>query len=316
MKKVFSISELPHVWASQRQDEGRTPNQSMYFYKHTIYSYGNHFPIAEIRPNGKVLMTWRGYSVSTAKHISKVRAAISHMDVVYCYSPQLGISHNLEHESLRLRGEINIIKNKRTRSHTKDNARIKLDGLISNAKRYCEAMDTTLDIQLEVLHSTPDDEMQSAYELFQYAMNLEDFDYEKAVADREKRVAKLTKKRNAEILAKNQENLAAWLEGANNSWSLRGDLTPILLRVSADKTQVETTMGAKVSYESAKALYMAIQTGDDVRGFEIDGYKVISNESKLKIGCHDIPHDEVERFASAQKWNTIKERLLSKLTKN
>jgi hypothetical protein len=88
------------------------------------------------------------------------------------------------------------------------------------------------------------------------------------------------------------------------------------LRVSADGTQIETTKGAKVSYESAKALYMAIQTGTDVRGFEIDGYKVISNEGKLKIGCHDIPHDEVERFASAQKWNTIKERLLSKLNKN
>jgi hypothetical protein len=288
----------------------------MYFYKHTIYSYGNHFPIAEIRNNGKVLMTWRGYSVSTAKHISKVRAAISHRDVAYCYNPQLDILHNLEHESKRLRDEINIIKNKRTRPHTKDNARIKLDGLITNAKRYCEAMDTTLDIQLEVLHSTPDDEMQSAYELFQYAMNLEDFDYEKAVKDREERVAKLTKKRNAEILAKNQENLAAWLNGAQNSWMLRDNITPMHLRVSADGTQIETTKGAKVSYESAKSLYMAIQTGADVRGFEIDGYKVISNESVLKIGCHDIPPTEVERFASAQKWNTIKERLLSKLNKN
>ena len=316
MKKVFSISELPHVWASQRQDEGRTPNGSMYFYKGTIYSYGNHFPIAEIRQNGKVLMTWRGYSVSTAKHISKVRAAISHRDVAYCYNPQLSILHNLEQESMRLRAEINIINNTRTRPYTKDNARISLDGIIANAKLYCEAMDTTLEIQLEILHGIPEDDKQSAYELFMYSMNLEDFDYEKAVADREKRVATYTQKRNAEILAKNQENLAAWLDGAQNSWMLRDNITPLHLRVSADGTQIETTKGAKVSYESAKSLYMAIQTGADVRGFEIDGYKVISNEGKLKIGCHDIPHDEVERFASAQKWNTIRERLLSKLTKN
>ena len=316
MKKVFSITELPHIWASQRQDEGRTPNGSMYFYKGTIYSYGNHFPIALIRPSGKVLMTWRSYSNSTAKHIRNVRAAISHMDVVYCYNPQLGISGNLVHESTRCRREIDILKNTRTRPHTKDNARIDLDSLINNAKLYCEAMDTTLEHQLEQMHKSTEEKNQEAYDLFQYAMNLETFDYEKAVADREKRVAKLTKKRDAEILAKNQENLAAWLDGAHNSWMLRDNITPMLLRVSADGTQIETTKGAKVSYESAKALYMAIQTGADVRGFEIDGYKVISNEGVLKIGCHDIPPTEVERFASAQKWNTIKERLLSKLTKN
>jgi hypothetical protein len=316
MKKVFSISELPHVWASQRQDEGRTPNGSMYFYKGTIYSYGNHFPIAEIRPSGSVLMTWRGYSVSTAKHVSKVRAAISHRNVAYCYNPQLSISDNLVQESMRLRAEINIIKNKRTRPHTKDNARIEIDGLITNAKHYCEIMDTTLEHQLEILHGIPEDDKQSAYELFMYSMNLEDFDYEKAVADREERMAKLTKKRDAEILAKNQVNLAAWLEGEQNSWMLRDNITPLHLRVSADGTQIETTKGAKVSYESAKALYMAIQTGADVRGFEIDGYKVISNESVLKIGCHDISPTEVERFASTQKWNTIKARLLSKLSKS
>lgn len=316
MKKVFSISELPHVWASQRQDEGRTSNGSMYFYKGTIYSYGNHFPIAEIRENGKVLMTWRSYSVSTAKHISKVRAAISHRDVAYCYNPQLGILHNLEHESKRLRAEINIINNTRKRPHTKDNARIEISRLIDNAKLYCEAMDTTLESQLEVLHGIPEDEKQSAYELFMYAMNLEDFDYEKAVADREERMATYTQKRDAEILAKNQVTLAAWLEGEQNSWMLRDNITPMHLRVSADGTQIETTKGAKVAYESAKSLYMAIQTGADVRGFEIDGYKVISNESVLKIGCHDISPTEVERFASSQGWNTIRERLLSKLTKN
>jgi hypothetical protein len=177
-------------------------------------------------------------------------------------------------------------------------------------------MDTTLEYQLEQMHKSTEENNQEAYDLFQYAMNLDTFDYEKAVADREKRVAKLTKKRDAEILAKNQENLAAWLNGAQNSWMLRDNITPMHLRVSADGTQIETTKGAKVSYESAKSLYMAIQTGADVRGFEIDGYKVISNESVLKIGCHDIPPTEVERFASAQKWNTIKERLLSKLNKN
>jgi hypothetical protein len=315
MKKVFSITELPHVWASQRQDEGRTPNGSMYFYKSIIYSYGSHFPIAQIRPNGKVIMTWRSYSVSTAKHISKVRSAVSHREIVYCYNPQLDVANNLENEGTRIQSEINILRNKRTRPHTKENARIDLESLINNARLYCEAMDTTLDKELDAMRLSPKESFQATYDLFKYAMDLDGFDYDKAVQERTKRIAKLEKKRNAELIAKNKVNLEQWLQGANNSWLLNDRFTPMLLRVSADGTQVETTKGAKVSYDSAKSLYMAIQSGAEVRGFQIDGYKVISNEGALKIGCHDIPQVEVERFASDQEWNTIKARLLNKLNK-
>lgn len=70
MKKSFNTSELPHIWAAQKQSEGNAG--SFYFRDATIYSYGSHFPIATIVDND-VLFTMLSYSNTTAKHISKTR---------------------------------------------------------------------------------------------------------------------------------------------------------------------------------------------------------------------------------------------------
>jgi hypothetical protein len=65
---------------------------------------------------------------------------------------------------------------------------------------------------------------------------------------------------------------------------------------------VETTKGARVSYEAAKLLYSMIKAGKDIKGHNIDGYTVISLNGVLKIGCHEIPREEVDRFAKLMNW--------------
>lgn len=78
MKTVYTNSELPHIWAHQKQDHGRSSTMS--FSDRTIYSYGRHFPIARHVTNKDgapaVLFTTNSYSVTTAKHISFTRRAI------------------------------------------------------------------------------------------------------------------------------------------------------------------------------------------------------------------------------------------------
>lgn len=84
MKQVFNTNEVAHIWAAQSQDKGRNPGGNFYFEGATMFSYGGHFPIATIEGND-VLFTLRSYSNTTAKHIGKTRAAVSHRNLIYCY---------------------------------------------------------------------------------------------------------------------------------------------------------------------------------------------------------------------------------------
>jgi hypothetical protein len=71
MKKVFPNAMVAHVWAQQKQDEGRSGNGNFSFSGPTIYSYGT--PIANIvtgtRKRKGALLTSQSYSVTTeGKH--------------------------------------------------------------------------------------------------------------------------------------------------------------------------------------------------------------------------------------------------------
>jgi hypothetical protein len=89
-RKLANLSEVAHYWANQIQEEGES--SSMFFRGNTIYSYGHHFPIAKHCTNSRgenyVLFTLRGYSNRTSKHISYVRSACNHLEIVYCLTPE------------------------------------------------------------------------------------------------------------------------------------------------------------------------------------------------------------------------------------
>lgn len=91
---------VAHNWANQLQTEARTANSSMYFDNDSIYSYRRHFCIAKhvANTNGDkaVLMTTRGYSVTTSKQISWVRNAVNHHKIIFCNDPSESITTNLE----------------------------------------------------------------------------------------------------------------------------------------------------------------------------------------------------------------------------
>lgn len=68
MPNVFPGREVAHVWNSQSQDEGRNNNGQFYFVGSRLYSYGSHFLVGFIMPDGAVLMNDSSYSITTAKH--------------------------------------------------------------------------------------------------------------------------------------------------------------------------------------------------------------------------------------------------------
>ena len=87
MKKVNSPQDTAHLFATQSQTEARTSNGSLYFYDKSIYSYGSHFCIAKFIDDKTLLFTERSYSNTTAKHISCVSHATSHINKIYCFNP-------------------------------------------------------------------------------------------------------------------------------------------------------------------------------------------------------------------------------------
>lgn len=84
VRKVVDPRQVAHLWAHQHQDEARNAGGTFYFTGDTIYSYGRHFPIARFVTSKKqsylscpIFFTTRTYSVSTSRHMSYVRNALS-----------------------------------------------------------------------------------------------------------------------------------------------------------------------------------------------------------------------------------------------
>ena len=94
MKNYQSNQKLVHAFATFQSYEGRANN--MFFKGSTIYSYGEHFPIAT-RVDEFTFFNLNGYSNTTAKHKSLVRSAISTDIILECaYPPTIGeIEYNI-----------------------------------------------------------------------------------------------------------------------------------------------------------------------------------------------------------------------------
>lgn len=76
MKTVFSGDMLFHVWANQSAPTGRRSDGRVHFDGPTLYSYGRHFALGHIMPDGAALLNADSYSISTSKHQSQTRRAV------------------------------------------------------------------------------------------------------------------------------------------------------------------------------------------------------------------------------------------------
>lgn len=83
MKHVFSNDMVAHVWAQRSQPSGYTSNRNYSFDGAVLISYST--PIAAFVPGTRkrtaCLISERSYSVSTARHISLARRAVSGVPV-------------------------------------------------------------------------------------------------------------------------------------------------------------------------------------------------------------------------------------------
>lgn len=79
-KTVFNTDEVAHIWAQQNQSWGRNGKASVYFERETIYSYGEHFPMARFTTDKRgrtvVLYNSAHYSSQTSQHQGAAWSAV------------------------------------------------------------------------------------------------------------------------------------------------------------------------------------------------------------------------------------------------
>jgi len=311
MKKVFrNSSEVCHIYVNGVQKEGRCSN--IFFYNDLIYSYGYHFCMAKKIDYNTILITDRKYSVTTSKHLSELRSAASHLDKVYCNKPEGSIWEQLPFIASDLKDNFSTLANNRKKEETKLSAKNSIQFIIENTNKLLAIFKTDITKlekefkkQSKMVSFLDDIKTIEFFDLWNVAQTMDLTLLNDLNAKRDKKVKSIQTKREKEAIKENNLKIDRWLNGENVY--LNSSLTPVLLRLTNDGEQVETSLRAYVSLKAAKVLFEMIKAGKDIKGFDIDGYTVISLNGVLTIGCHKIERTEINRFSNLMNWGQIEQ---------
>ena len=270
--------EVCHVWAQQRQSEGRAGN--IFFEGKSIYSYGRHFEAARFVDSETVLINSDRYSVSTAQHLSLIRQAIRHKQV---FTVPTMTDHRANIVYLIEQARDHFDKAKRARKRAEWEMECGRE-VVADTRAYITKFQVQVpDSHVEVWQALHTDtylnsEVQAA--LLAKARAAQ-------AAERE-----ATKQARLQREAEQAAQLEKWIAG-ELEW---GRFSAMRLRVKDD--EVQTTHGAAVPVIEARKLYRAMKAGVNIEGQQVGYYRVTRvTESELVIGCHNIPLSEVERIA-------------------
>lgn len=277
MKTVFSNSyDVMHVFAQRIQSRGKSSN--VFFENDSIYSYGYHYELARfIEINGEtcilidnrgysVTTSKRNYSVTTSKHISKITQATRQYKQYFTKNTQLKLVHSQISELNR-----KLLKARKPELYISDIIRLFNSFIqypLNNPKVYKN-----------------DKEFKEIFKIFSSVSTPELLEKAKIAQKQKELKFKRDERKALKINLKKFENYEI-------SYFINSE---DFLRISKDFQFIETSQGVKVSIDSAKLLYSRIKAKRDVKGYNIEGYTVISINGHLKIGCHNINIDSVKK---------------------
>lgn len=295
---IENLSSVAHYWANQTQDEARTGNNSFSFNGPVLTSYST--PIARIIPESRcTLITNEGYSVTTSRHLSEARQALSGLsfevpdigDIRYKMKGDKQISYlDVDHAAnlKYLKDEIkdHVLKASR--------ARVNAYWLMQRAESLLSDYNHYLD----------------CFKIKRKKISIDQFDAEemKAKAKAKKQAAAANKKAKAEkkkFLKLQKENIASWLNGADIRLSYQ---LPCYLRINKEAQTIETSKGANIPLNFCKILWRKIQQvrkekaafiPDYNHSFKVGLYTLdrIETSGNIKIGCHSIGYLELKRIS-------------------
>lgn len=252
--------DIAHAFA-YGATEGHTSNWNLFIEGDCIYSYGHHFCIAQRVGKGTLLFTTRTYSNSTAKHISYVKSATSHMNRVYCYNPCGTHNDNQEAFLREIKGLLPYLAKARKPEKWIHEIQV----ICARAEKYCDFFEIKMNKDLAKFVESED-----------YNKTNEEY-----VAELKKRAEK---ERRAEM-KKKKESLAKW---HNFETSHAPYLDFQELRVNESKNnRIETTMGVEIPFEMGRAFYERLKVGEVNEGDKLLYYSVMRiDKNEIRVGCH------------------------------
>lgn len=286
MKQVFSNSEICHFWAHNSQPFGRTSGGSMYFEGNKFFSYGNHFCLAHRLPTGEILFNSRSYSVTTSKHQSILRSALSGKTLVFCpypdkletRGPVFGLENyneNFEYWFKQCKGLVSKLEKARNKSKYLT----VLQQIGTQITEFCKV--TGIEADKTLLDLVNISTTEQAKEILK---------------SNEKRIQDAIEKKREREKAEYMENVDKFTRyEISRIYSRPSDVFDYI-RVSKDGTEIETTQGVKMPITEAKTYLNLItstdcKVGTDIGGYDFRGYRL--NRSQVDIGCHRFEIDHL-----------------------
>lgn len=277
MKNIFTNSELAHTYANQSQQRGRTSSGSFYFEGKTIYSYGQHFPIANIVTNDKgeevMLFTYRNYSNTTSKQISIVRSATRQYKKIYCHTPKGNHSTNFDNwVKLAEQQAEKLKKAKKPELYLNE-----LNRLNSEVSEYAQFFSLEIPLTLKAVLSIKDKN-----EFLQYESKAAEF-----------AKIELAKKVKAQKI-KFKEDIKKWfnLETSRLYTNYKYDF----LRINENR--IETTQAVQIPIELGKRLFLSVKNQSLNVGDKVLNYSVNQVGKEIKIGCHTFSRSYLLKFGT------------------
>lgn len=281
VRHVVDPRQVVHLWANKAQTNARNSTNNIFFEGDSIYSYGRHFEIARhVTHKGKscVFFTTRGYSVTTAKHISFTRQACRHL-TVFTFGTRFDAAPKDIFEYYRgaYQGSIELAVKSRKGSQKRANAFAEAARAVEEGNAFAAffGLRTRLKLKSEA---------------------------EAAEAIAQAKARQLLK-----------ENLAAWLAGEDCYVPYHENT---YFRFIADGDEVQTSHGARFHTKDGKRAYSILRAlRAKGRTFQTNGTKIpvgpwqvdsLDADGNVKAGCHFIEWTEIEAFAAKAGWNTVK----------
>lgn len=323
-KTVFKDAyEVAHIWAQRNHTEGRIPSGNIYFYNNTIYSYGNHFPIATfVTRNGstKVLFNDTTYSHTTNKHQIAVRSAIKHYDIISCDTSIIKAVLNFQREIKLLRKELirlinldftSVISIQARSAIKRRKEELKLDDIARAESVYNEYVKV-----LEFFGAKMPKKNTKLLEQLKTDANLVHNAYVKLLKKQQRKKEAERKKAQQEILVKALQTLPLWrerdykgLEYKEQEYIASCDKT--FLRIDKENDTIVTSQRAAFPVSHAiKAFPYILTCRTNSTEWQNIGHSIhlghytidkIDKEGNVKAGCHFVTWDQIEYIARELK---------------
>jgi hypothetical protein len=283
-RKVYDNATVAHYWANQVQVCARSQQDNFYYHGQTIYSYGNHFPIAKIY-DGFILLTTKTYSNTTAKHIYIVRNACSHKNVIEVSDVMGNHESNFNFWHSSITALINKIPKARNKAKYINLAKL----LSEDANRYVSVFKIKMPKDLaKVIKSIELDAEELCEELKLKAKKEHDLVFGKGKRLYEKFLKEWRKGKSIndiiDLMSLNSYKLAAQYKNYTGLTSIR-----------LNEQDLETTKGVFVPRHIISHLldkYSAnlLKVGDKVIHYTINEI----NKKYVAISCHKILTEEID----------------------